>query len=376
MKVLLRADAHCHPHSGSPRRASECLQAYKWSYDVAKEHGCRHVVDLGDVFHERHHINTWIFSEVYGITKEAASSGVNTVFILGNHDMYFRDSNLHNAINSFENLCTVVHEPKKIRIGDFDVDCFPYVEKNPQKMLTEAFSDIEKRSRVLFFHGAFDGALMSSASGMRRKGISSSGHDMHEEEVPESIDPSCLSGWEQVWGGHYHCPQTFFKEPMAQFVGSLLQHNKGEAGEQKRVVVLDLETLEHYDVINDFSPVFLKIDGDEEIPESLDVSKARIYVSVSDIGSKNTQEVCKELRKRGAIQVLQEAKRELVIDKDVQLTTIRGASSMIKDPRTMINRFAKLQAPAHLDPEKLVEIGMKIARIADEGYDESSIKEV
>lgn len=368
-QILLRADTHCHPHAGSSKRAIDCLQALQWSYQTALDRGCKWVVDLGDVFHERHHIDTWTYVEVYKMAKAFKERGVNTLFVLGNHDMYFRDSTGHNAIMAFESMFRVVVDPTVVDLCGRPFDCFPYVEKNPQRVLEQVFPD--KRSDVLFFHAAFDGAVMSSASGMRRKkGSGTNAHDMHEDEVAESIDPNGLTGWKFAWGGHYHLPQVFSETPChAEYVGSLLQHNRGETGERKRVVLMDVDTLATQDIYNTESPVFLKIDGDAplDIPSDVNVAKARIYVYTADLGSAQVSETCRTLRKMGALQVLIEPKDVAIIDREVQTQGIRGAASMITDGDSMIRRFVKMQAPADLETSRLVGVGQKIMRCADTG---------
>jgi DNA repair exonuclease SbcCD nuclease subunit len=366
-KILLRADAHCHPHAGSSRRAVECIEALRWSYEVALERGCRHLVDLGDVFHERHHLDTWTYTEVYELTKEYLEKGVRTHFVLGNHDMYLRDERRHNAIVAFENVARVISEPTTIELRGRSFDCMPYVETNPQRALVKAFP---KKSSVLFFHAAIDGAIMSSASGMRRKPASPPAPDMHEEEASESVSQEGLDGWKVAWGGHYHLPQTICSKPChAQYVGSLLQHNRGEAGERKRVVLLDVEDLSYKDVYNDVSPVYLKLNADSEnpIPENFEPARSRVFVFSSDPGSTSTQAVCRELRKMGALQVTVEPRPQTTIDREVQRAGLRDASALLHDGAAMVRRYAKLQAPADLNQKRLVEVGMKIVTLAETG---------
>ena len=68
-KILLRADCHIYPHGSSRDRAIECLNAFEWTYKVAVENDIKVVVDLGDVFHERAHVDSYTHSAAYKIAK-------------------------------------------------------------------------------------------------------------------------------------------------------------------------------------------------------------------------------------------------------------------------------------------------------------------
>src|SRR5690348_14914032 len=98
--VIVRADSHAYPHASSAQRAAECLEAFEWTYKMAAEHGAKWVFDAGDVFHERAYIDTYMHAEIYRIAKKWHRQGIQTLWDLGNHDMYFKNSRDHSSIAS------------------------------------------------------------------------------------------------------------------------------------------------------------------------------------------------------------------------------------------------------------------------------------
>jgi len=211
----------------------ECLAVYDWSYEVARERGIKAVVDLGDVFHDRTHVDAYTHSRVYQSSRKANKDGISTYFLLGNHDMYFRFDRRASSILAFEALGAVIHEPGTINIFDFPCNFFPYVEDAPGPELAEAFPRGE-RSDVLFFHAAIEGAIMNSASGRKREIEMADDTEMHEDEIKECISPKFMDGWKLAVGGHYHMCQVVSESPCkVMYAGSTIQHSFGEAGEEK-----------------------------------------------------------------------------------------------------------------------------------------------
>lgn len=297
-EILLRGDCHIYPHASNMERAKDCLEAYEWTYQEALKNNIKVVIDLGDVFHERSHVDSFTHSSVYEISKKYHSEhGIKTIFILGNHDMYFREGGRYSSIVSFESLGEVVASPKTIEIYGKKIDCLPYVENSVGKTLLESFP-LGNRHDILLFHCSIENALLSKNTGMRRTGGSLlSNSSMQEEEIDETIAPEMLASWKIAIGGHYHCPQ---KIENIHYVGSPIQHTFGEVGEDKRVMILDLDTLQYRSIYNDFSPKFLDINEEtdlSQIPE--DISRSSVRITCKNPMDKDILQLKKKLGDRG-----------------------------------------------------------------------------
>lgn len=365
MKILIRADSHNHPHARSAKRMEECLIAYDWSYKVAREREIKVVADLGDVFHDRTHVDAYTHSRVYQSSRQAKNDGIKTHFLLGNHDMYFRFDRKASSILAFEALGSVINEPCTIDISGYPCDFFPYVEDAPGPELAAAFPRGE-RSRILFFHAAIEGAIMNSASGKVREIEMGECGDLHEDEIKECISPKFLDGWELALGGHYHMCQVVSEEPCkVMYAGSPIQHSFGEAGEEKGVWILDLETLEMERVINDFSPRFKTIElGKAETLGDIDVENCRVRASLEDPSAKLISKLRKEAMNAGAVSFRHVVTRSERIDRRLHNESISSAAASVQDGRTMIRRWTKLHPQTDLDRNKLVDIGYEIIEAA------------
>lgn len=364
-KVLLRADAHNHPHARSAKRMEECLGSYDWSYDVARENDIEVVVDLGDVFHDRTHVDAYTHSRVYQSSRKAKKDGISTHFLLGNHDMYFRFDRRASSILAFEALGSVIFEPSTIDIFGVPCDFFPYVEDAPGPELAEAFLRGE-RGRVLFFHAAIEGAIMNSASGKRREIDMADDVEMHEDEIKECISPQFMDGWELAIGGHYHMCQVVAERPCkVMYAGSPIQHSFGEAGEEKGLWILDLETLELERVLNKFSPRFVTLDlGAAEDIGDVDVENCRVRAKLEEPSAKLISKLRQQAMKAGAISFQHKVIRKERIDRRLHNESISSAAAAVQDGRTMVNRWTLLHPQTDLKREKLREVGYDILEAA------------
>jgi DNA repair exonuclease SbcCD nuclease subunit len=343
----------------------ECLAAYEWSYDVARERGIEVVVDLGDVFHDRTHVDAYTHSRVYQASRKARKDGIKTFFLLGNHDMYFRFDRRASSILAFEALGGVIHQPGTIDIGDIPCDFLPYVEDAPGPEMTKAFLR-GNRAKVLFFHAAIEGAIMNSASGKKREIEMDDDAEIHEDEIKECISPQFMDGWELAVGGHYHMCQIVAEKPCkVMYAGSPIQHSFGEAGEEKGLWILNLETLEMERIINTFSPRFVTLNlGALEDIGDVDVENCRVRVKLEEPSAKLIAKLRQQATKAGAIAFQHKVIRKERVDHRVHNESIASAAAAVQDGRTMVNRWTKLHPQTDLDRDKLREVGYSILEAA------------
>lgn len=369
-QVVVIADTHNHPHGRDPKRLQETLTAFEWGYKVASTRGIKTVVHLGDVYQDRSFIDIRVFDSTYDIVSRYRDAhGIKTVFVLGNHDMYYRTRSSHTSIRSLESLGAVVLEPSTIELAGRKVDVLPYCE-DPMARLKEHFP--EPSGNLLLFHAAIDGAVMSMRSGSRRGTAAGESEDMAEEEISESINPDALCRWKLALGGHYHFPQVVAKgsDWRVEYCGSTIQHSFAEAGERKRLLVLDVENLQYEEIVNDFSPRFEVIDleGNAEcdLPAPSEYANCRVKIILGAEGTtRNMRTFRQELLDAGALSV-KVTKGKTVSGSDLaRRTQIANASSLAQDPLRMVKLYVKLQAPAELDHAKLMSIGHGIVEQAD-----------
>ena len=177
----------------------------------------------GDVLHGK--------SIIYAIAQDIMieffrtfGKQVNFYVIDGNHDLSGKGEDVVSALKSIETIPGVSWIPhdKTWRIDDGDILLVPYSYNVPNVVK-------DNKARILISHfGLTEGVLNSGMS------------------IISSISMKDLAGrYDLVLLGHYHKPQEIIRDDISMYyVGSLIQLDWGEKGEEKRFLVVDSETLQ------------------------------------------------------------------------------------------------------------------------------------
>lgn len=175
----------------------------------------------GDVLHGK--------SIIYAIAQDImleffTTYGKKIIFYVidGNHDLSGKGQDVVSALKSIESIPGVNWIPfdKTLRIDD-DILFVPYSYNVPNIVK-------ENKARILISHfGLSEGVLNSGMS------------------IVSSISMKDLEkNYELVLLGHYHKPQEIIRENISvYYVGSLIQLDWGEKGEEKRFLIVDSESL-------------------------------------------------------------------------------------------------------------------------------------
>src|SRR3989304_9462231 len=252
-RVIIFGDLHIHAHKKNVSRIDDCLQVLDWVYDIALSNNIKHILFLGDLFHDRQKIDVLVYQKTFETFAKYSKKDVHTYLLIGNHDMYYADRwNINSTAPLFiiPNV-DVISAPTTIHIGGENrihaLDFLPYTS-NPIRDL-EKLSGGEKRE-FLGAHMSVDGAKLNSYGSEADVIVE---HDGDMVKVTKDV----FSQWEHVFLGHYHRPQRLAKN--IEYVGSPLQLNFGEANQEKHICIFDLDTKERQYVKNTFSPKHLLI---------------------------------------------------------------------------------------------------------------------
>lgn len=342
-KILITADLHLYTHRNDERRASDGLECLKWIYSTAKEHAVEYILFAGDFFHSRHTIRTDTYASAVEIVSSARAKGLETIFLLGNHDMYFEDRWDIHSLKGFQQWSTVVDKPSAIDFGDCSVDLLPYTP-NPSEYL----KSLAGSNNVLISHLAVADAKYNSSGSL-------SVEEYTEEK--EVVKADSFLPWKKVWLGHYHLGQSVSGSHV-EYVGSPMQLNFGEAGQKKHIVIFDPCTLEATYIENKFSPRFV-ICSDEEIDSFKTEELASSYVQVkSELGHGDRVSVREKLKelgtrhiefRRSGSNVVQETKKAM-----------SNIDSYINDTAKLVDTYVDNVDTGEMDPERLKSIGKEI----------------
>jgi DNA repair exonuclease SbcCD nuclease subunit len=342
-KILVTADIHIHPHRKDTRRVEDGLRCLQWIYDTAREHAITTVVVVGDFMHDRFLLPAFAYSKACEIVAKEHAAGIKTIFVLGNHDMFFEDKWQVHALMPFKQWATVVDSPSTIEIEGHLVDILPYTPL-PSHYLDSCFP---KPQKVLLSHLSVADAILNA-----KFDVLSVEDDTKEKEV---ISPDAFKKWKKVWLGHYHYGQKLSKG--VEYIGSPMQLTFGEAAQKKHIALFDLATLKTEYIENTVSPKFHIVEDVDDL-DTLPCQDAYIEVRPK-VKIENPFELQKKLMKLGA------RESEIIpVKVDVQAKTNKALSnitSFLHDKRKLIDGFVDgVKIPEGLDKALLKKIGHEI----------------
>lgn len=215
------ADLHMHEHEafatdrdGFNSRLLDCADAALAVARHAKKIGAKSVLFGGDWFHSRRKISVPVLHISEATLKAIRAMGLDVYALLGNHDL-----SLDGRANSIfgQPFTNVFSQPDVYEIDGWKVGIIPWTD-NPD--------DVAKvlRKKADFYAGHF--------------GVEGARVGPSDFEMPGHIDEKTLKLTNNpVLLGHYHKPQAI-EGTSAMYVGSPLQLSWGEAGENKRFLVV------------------------------------------------------------------------------------------------------------------------------------------
>lgn len=206
---------------GKPLQHCRMEQFFKDMLRIYHEHECCGVIDLGDTTDDRTSI-TWPTIEILGTGLNLLPDSDWNFKLTGNHEQYLRSAEINNR-RLFEHKFSVVDGCEIFEFGDYMAFFCSFSEDYGEltKWIVEGVKEYRDRPKILFGHFQVLGARMNSGSALHG--------------VPVDV----LKHFNIVLLGHVHLPQTIDK--CIHYIGSPFQQNWGEAGENKRVGVLDTD---------------------------------------------------------------------------------------------------------------------------------------
>jgi len=289
-------------------------------FEYANKNSIDTIVFNGDLFHEKYKISIPLYRVVFDTFSECLHNFNGILYMnVGNHDIYHKASfsSLFPFIE-FENV--IVCENARDYDGDVFFRIIPYgmVENdNIKPPETDKF-------KILFIHETVAGLTLGAC----------------DYVAGSEIKPYMLSDWDIVFNGHIHKPQVY-KNIVC--IGSPMQQDFGESGEQKGFIVFDSEKMDWERIPTEY-PRFFVIDKlDDETRERISKDRYNYYrIKVSQESAKDT------IFKYHNVfpEVIGKEKKTVRLD----------PSGSISDE---IRRYIKIKNK-DLDPDRLYEIGMGV----------------
>lgn len=354
-KILLFSDIHIHNHKKSYERLQDCIKAFEWVFNTARENGIKSIIFGGDLLHERQKIDSCVYQSIYNVLKN--NSDFDLYLLLGNHDIWFNEKTDVSGVYPFESISgiKVIGKAQTIQIEDSEWDFLPFTHDPVESLKKFELKNIDKR--FLVGHISIDGAVLNSGGQISDVIIE---HDGEMVKVSEEL----FSSYKYSFFGHYHKAQKLSKN--VEYIGSPLELSFGEAGEEKHLIIFDTKTCKKEYVINNFSPkhVYVYQDEIDDIKKN-DVNNNFVCVLSEDLSCNSSKEKLDFIKENFSPQSLQFKKFSSKKTQKEDKKKIEEIKFVINDDNKMIEKYIEKYNSKNLNFETLKEIGEKILEKAN-----------
>jgi len=220
-------------------------------FPYIKENNIKTVIHAGDLMDRRKFVNFNILNQVRTrFMDKLRDEDVELHCILGNHDVYYRNTNTVNSIRElFGNDLVLYEEPAVVNFDGLDIALLPWVNK-------ENYDE-----SIKFINSAAAPILIGH--------LELQGYDvMRGVRYDGGMDAKIFNRYEQVFTGHFHCRQ---ERGNIYYLGTQYQITFADLKEQKGFHILDTETRDVEFIKNPHKMFHSVTYNDEDGPVGIDI---------------------------------------------------------------------------------------------------------
>jgi DNA repair exonuclease SbcCD nuclease subunit len=346
MKVALFSDLHAHPFkdfsrilpNGRNSRLENALTAMRSVREHCKAEGIKHVLFGGDLFHKKATLSVGLYQAVYEEVALFGQNGLELHLVVGNHDQATLAGDVH-SVKAFSRVAAVYDTPTTALLVQgrerLVVRFVPYMEdaKEFKKALAPEPCGTGAPPTLLVAHGALNGAKTGPV----------------EYQPEEELDVSDVpTDYDFRFFGHYHRRQKMAEK--CWYIGSPLQHSRGEAGEtEKGFLTYDTETKKFRNHPLSL-PEFLSMKYEEVQGPVVDGQFVEVEYDPDVV---DADDVVKNVLKAGAESVVP---IPVLKDKTVeQRLNVKPSMS----PKKLVENYVEEYAPDDLDADELKALALR-----------------
>lgn len=267
-RASLLADLHFGRKNNSRIHNEDCKQYIDWFLSNCKNHNIDHIVFLGDWFEERDSINS--LTSKYGMDAANALNefGVPVFFIIGNHDLYYRDNRDVYASYAYKHLNNFI-------IVDAPI---VYTETYKKTLFTpflfeDEYSTLSSYFDIPIWMGHFE-----------FKGFVITGDTIVKESGP---DPNNFSIPDHIFSGHFHKRQ---QSKNITYIGNAFPMDFGDANDNDRGMAIYDYITDHIEFINwEECPKYVKINLSDIINDKITIDENARVRCIADTDITYTQ---------------------------------------------------------------------------------------
>lgn len=210
-KTVCFTDIHLGLRHNSVEHNKDCIEFIEWLICEAKSRGADTCIFMGDFHHHRSNINAQTQDYMIRALRLLNDNFSNTYFLVGNHDMYFRERRDVTSVN-FASLFPNITLVDSLLVKG-DVALIPWLVEDEWKNIENI------RTTYLFGHLELPGFKMNAMVEMPDHGELNTSHFKHQK---------------YVFSGHFHKRQSKGK---INYIGNPFGHNYSDVWDFDRGAV-------------------------------------------------------------------------------------------------------------------------------------------
>jgi hypothetical protein len=211
-KVACFTDIHFGLKSGSRTHNQDCEEFVNWFCETAQAEGCETAIFLGDWHHNRSTTDVSTMNYTVSNLEKLSQSFEKVYFILGNHDLFYKDKREINSVEFMRLFPNIV--PIRETLTEGDVTIMPWLVGDEWKAVSKL------KSRYVFGHLELPLFYMNAMVQMPDHGQLQAGHFGHQE---------------YVFSGHFHKRQS---KGNVTYIGNAFPHNYADSGDDDRGMMI------------------------------------------------------------------------------------------------------------------------------------------
>jgi DNA repair exonuclease SbcCD nuclease subunit len=244
MKIVILGDQHFLMRSGSTHFCKYQIRVWEnLVFPYMEKHGIDTIIQTGDLFDHRTQLSLKSYHKIKSeIFDKLRDKNIQFHTLVGNHDMQLRETLEYNTSEIMLREYSNIHVYSKQTELEFDglkVDIVPWICTENMQDVRE-FMTRPNLGEICVGHFEIAGALM-------QRGIPGHG----------GLSTDTFDRYTTVYSGHYHTRSTLDRNRI-NYVGTLIEMNWGDSGDQRGFTVLDTETLETEYIPNN-DTMFIKL---------------------------------------------------------------------------------------------------------------------
>ena len=269
MKIALLSDTHWGARGDSQLFLDYFTEFFQDTFfPYLDENNIKTVLHAGDLMDRRKFVNFNVLNHVREhFIQPLKDRDIELHCILGNHDVYYRNTNKINSMRElFYSDFHIYEKPTTLEFDGLRIAMLPWVNKENTEEFIKYIQNVN--APILMGHLELDGYEV--LRGVKHRG---------------GMSPDMFKRFEKVLSGHFHCKQS---QGNIHYLGTQYEITFSDHGEPKGFYVLDTETRE-IEYVENTNRMFhkLKYSDDDTYTEAFYNQYTNKYVKVFVSSKKN-----------------------------------------------------------------------------------------